>query len=115
MKSPASKCTSLLVVSLLALGGCKRGQAVAAVDALPTRDDACAVDGDCDYDWMYLVDGQCCDGTCSPAPASKRHVEAVARACKTLGFTPNCPMKKCAAPAPLKCVASRCVAIQLVK
>ncbi|MDP1822287.1 MAG: hypothetical protein Q8L48_03565 [Archangium sp.] len=107
----------LFVLVLAAPVACKRSEPFTASTSavLPTRDDGCVKDDDCDYDWTSLVDGQCCDGTCSPAPASKRHVEAVTRACKTLGFTPNCPMKKCAAPAPLKCVASRCVAIQLVK
>lgn len=76
--------------------------------ALPTRDDACLRDDDCDYDWMMLVDGKCCDGTCSPAPASKRHLEAVAVTCKALGSAADCPTKKCAAPPPLACEAGRC-------
>lgn len=97
---------SFLLVLLTLGGACTR---------LPTRDDSCQKDDDCDFDWVSVVDGQCCSGTCSPAPASKRHVEAVTSACKTLGFAPNCPMKKCAAPPPLKCVAARCVAIQVVQ
>jgi hypothetical protein len=75
---------------------------------LPVRDDACVKDQDCAYDWTYLVDGQCCNGTCSPEPASKKHVEAVEQVCKRVGFTELCPQKKCVKLPELKCVANHC-------
>ena len=83
--------------------------AQAAEPSLPPRDVTCAKDTDCDSDWTYLVDGKCCDGTCSPQPASKRYLELVSKQCKVLGFAPDCGTKKCAGPPPVKCVKSRCV------
>lgn len=79
---------------------------------LPERDVTCARDDDCGLDWTYLVEGKCCDGTCSPQPASKRHLEAVAQQCKSLRFATDCPVKKCAPPPTLRCVAKRCVFVR---
>jgi hypothetical protein len=85
----------------------------ASPSGLPPRDVACASDADCAYDHVYLIDGRCCAGTCSPEAASRRHVSAVEAACARLGWEENrCPMKKCAAPPPLACRAGNCVLVQ---
>jgi hypothetical protein len=79
---------------------------------LPPRDVTCATDADCAYDRVYLIDGRCCAGTCSPEAASRRHVQAVEAACTRLGWEESrCPMKKCVAPPPLACRAGTCVLV----
>lgn len=114
----------LSFIVALVIAGCTRSSAPPAqavqggqaappsgAAALPPLDDTCAADADCAWSYVYLVDGKCCGGTCSPRPASKASVKLVEQACSTLGFAEeNCPAKKCLAPPRLKCVAGHCAA-----
>jgi len=79
--------------------------------ALPPIDEACKSAADCGYAYTYLIDGKCCDGTCSPKPASRSWLEAAQAQCKKLGWEEQqCPAKKCVPPPELECVSGRCVA-----
>ena len=99
--------TSLILLAVLA-AGCKRG---APPVALPEMEDACATDEDCAWDWMMLVDARCCS-TCDPQPSSKKHVDEVRAACKTIGFSPTCLLKKCKSPPLPTCLGGHCVSTQ---
>ncbi|MGZ3423393.1 MAG: hypothetical protein ACXWUG_26305 [Polyangiales bacterium] len=79
-----------------------------SVDEIAPLEVACASDGDCAYDYLYLVDGKCCSGTCSPRAVSKGYVVKAAARCKELGHAEDCPTKKCAAPPPLRCLSGTC-------
>lgn len=76
---------------------------------LPTGD-ACETDKDCALSYTYLIDGKCCDGTCSPTALSASTVQAIAGECRTRGFEEErCPTKTCAEPGPIGCVDRRCM------
>lgn len=76
---------------------------------LPTGD-SCDTDRDCALSYTYLVEGKCCNGTCSPAPLSTSTVRAIEVECKARGFEEDtCPTKKCSAPGPIGCVDHRCM------
>jgi hypothetical protein len=82
----------------------------ASSTTLPPIDDTCAVDDDCDDFYAYLVHGKCCKGSCSPYPAAVSYIAKVDALCQTIGYEDDdCPMKKCAAPGPLKCDHGKCV------
>ncbi|MBL8915301.1 MAG: hypothetical protein JNM17_31650 [Archangium sp.] len=85
--------------------------AVASI-TLPVLEGNCASDTDCAYSFTFIVDGKCCNGTCAPSAASRADVNNVERACSVLGYAEqNCPMKKCVAPPPLKCVEGHCAGV----
>ena len=77
---------------------------------LPPLEDKCTDDGDCGDFYTYLVHGKCCKGRCSPDAASDTYIAKIDALCQTIGYEDDdCPMKKCAAPGPLKCDHGKCV------
>jgi len=77
---------------------------------LPPIDATCRAASDCGLAYTYLIDGKCCNGTCSPKPASGAWLELAEERCKKLGWEEqHCPTKKCVPPPELACVAGRCV------
>ena len=106
----------LSFIVALVIAGCTRSSAppaqagqAAPPSGLPPLDDTCATDADCAWSYVYLVDGKCCRGTCSPRAASKASVKLVEQASSTLGFAEaNCAAKKCLAPPRLECLAGHC-------
>lgn len=79
---------------------------------LPPLETDCAADADCELGWTHEIDGKCCDGTCSPAAATRAWVSKVAAICRGAGYSERCPDKKCHTPPAVVCRAKRCVLIE---
>jgi hypothetical protein len=78
--------------------------------ALPEVMTSCTTDAECGHVYIYLVDGKCCDGTCSPTLGNSAYALAVSETCRRIGRADegSCPVKKCAAPPPFACVSGQC-------
>jgi len=74
---------------------------------LPAMDRACTTDADCAAIYQrYVSDGACCH-SCNTAAVAASSVPAANTACSRMG-SEGCPVKKCAALAPVACVAGQC-------